>query len=84
MAFTTAEENRIQAIEDDLALLIEKVELNMVTKTDWRAFNLTLERAIQDIQSTGYDIPGTDDSVSLESLFTQLNTLRDLVSQLHP
>ena len=65
MAFTTAEENRIQAIENDIAQLIEKVELNMTTKTEFRAKVLILELAIQELEA------------SVDSLTTQLTTLRD-------
>lgn len=65
MTWTAEEESRIQALENDIAQLVEKVELNMVTKTEFHAKTLLLDRAIQEL--------GND----LEDLESQLNTLRD-------
>jgi len=65
MTWTLAEESRIQALENDIAQLIEKVELNMTTKTEYRAKVLILELAIQELEA------------DVASLTSQLNTLRD-------
>ncbi len=65
MTWTAEEESRIQAIENDLAQLVNKVELNMVTKTEFHAKTLLLERDIQELQN------------SVEDLQLQLTTLRD-------
>ena len=65
MTWTIAEESRIQALENDIAQLIEKVELNMTTKTEYRAKVLILELAIQELEA------------DVTSLTAQLNTLRD-------
>ena len=73
MAWTAAEEARVAALEADIAQLIEKVELNMVTKTEFHAKTLLLERAIQVLENaiTSGDI---DD---VNALYQQLITLRD-------
>lgn len=65
MAWTTAEENRILAIENDIAQLIQKVELEMTTKTEYRQKVLVLEHAIQELET------------EVASLQSQLDTLRD-------
>ena len=74
MAWTAAEEARIQALEADIAQLVEKVDLNMVTKTEFHAKTLLLERDIQELQT------------SVEDLQSQLTTLRDayLAHDSHP
>lgn len=70
MAFNLAEEARIAAIEADLALVINKVELEMVSNTQWRQYNTLIEKDIQDLQAL------------TESLQSQLTTLQDLYTQL--
>jgi len=70
MAFTLAEEARIAAIEADLALVINKVELEMVSNTQWRQYNTLIEKDIQDLQAL------------TESLQSQVTTLQDLYTQL--
>ena len=65
MTWTAEEESRILALENDVAQLIEKVELNMVTKTEFHAKTLLLDRSIQELES------------SVEDLQSQLTTLRD-------
>jgi hypothetical protein len=77
MTWTAAEESRIQALENDVAQLIEKVELNMVTKTEFHAKTLLLEAAIQRLEQiiTSGD-PPIEDPV-LKNLYGQLTTLRD-------
>ena len=56
MAWTDAEEARVRALEQDVAQLIEKVELNMVTKTEFHAKTLLLEKRIQDLETTVVDL----------------------------
>jgi len=70
MAFTPAEEARIAAIEADLALVINKVELEMVSNTQWRQYNTLIELDIQNLQTL------------TESLQSQVTTLQDLYTQL--
>ena len=70
MAFTPAEESRIAAIEADLALVIDKVENEMVSNTQWRQYNVLIERDIQDLQTL------------TESLQSQITVLQDLYTQL--
>ncbi len=65
MTGTAEEETRIQALESDLAQLVNKVELNMVTKTEFHAKTLLLERDIQELQN------------SVEDLQLQITTLSD-------
>ncbi len=65
MTWTAEEESRIQAIENDLLQLVNKVELNMVTKTEFHAKTLLLDHSIQELES------------SVEDLQLQLTTLRD-------
>jgi len=70
MAFTPAEEARIAALEADVALLVQKVENEMVSTTQWRQYNTLIERDIQNLQD------------SVASLQSQLTTLQDLYTQL--
>ena len=70
MAFTPAEESRIAALEADVALLVQKVENEMVSNTQWRQYNTLIERDIQNLQA------------AVESLQSQVTTLQDLYTQL--
>ena len=70
MTWNLAEEARIAAIEADLALVINKVELEMVSNTQWRQYNTLIEKDIQDLQAL------------TESLQSQVTTLQDLYTQL--
>lgn len=70
MTWNPAEEARIAAIEADLALVINKVELEMVSNTQWRQYNTLIEKDIQDLQAL------------TESLQSQVTTLQDLYTQL--
>jgi len=70
MTWNLAEEARIAAIEADLALVINKVELEMVSTTQWRQYNTLIEKDIQDLQAL------------TESLQSQVTTLQDLYTQL--
>lgn len=70
MAFTPAEEARIAALEADVALLVQKVENEMVSNTQWRQYNTLIERDIQNLQA------------AVESLESQVTTLQDLYTQL--
>lgn len=74
MTWNAEEESRIQALENDIAQLVEKVELNMVTKTEFHAKSLLLEHDIQELQN------------SVADLQSQLTTLRDayLAHTSHP
>ena len=74
MTWTAEEESRIQALENDIAQLVNKVELNMVTKTEIHAKTLLLDRSIQELEN------------SVEDLQSQLTTLRDayLAHDSHP
>ena len=65
MTWNAEEESRIQALENDIAQLVSKVDLNMVTKTEFHAKSLLLERDIQELEA------------SVEDLQSQLTTLRD-------
>lgn len=74
MTWTAAEETRIQALENDIAQLVNKVELNMVTKTEFHAKTLLLDHSIQELES------------SVEDLQSQITTLSDayLAHTTHP
>lgn len=56
MAWTAAEEARVRALELDIAQLVEQVNLNMVTKTEFHAKTLLLERDIQELNNTVEDL----------------------------
>ncbi len=70
MNWTAEEESRIQALENDIAQLVNKVELNMVTKTEFHAKTLLLDRSIQELEN------------SVEDLQSQITTLSDYVDAL--
>ena len=56
MAWTAEEEARVRALELDIAQLVEQVNLNMVTKTEFHAKTLLLERDIQELNNTVEDL----------------------------
>lgn len=70
MTWNPAEEARVAAIEADLALLTARVELEMVSNTQWRQYNTLIELDIQNLQA------------EVESLQSQLTILQDLYTQL--
>ena len=70
MTWNAAEEARVAAIEADLALVINKVELEMVSNTQWRQYNTLIELDIQNLQAL------------TESLQSQITVLQDLYTQL--
>lgn len=70
MTWNLAEEARVAALEADVALLVNKVENEMVSVTQWRQYNTLIEKDIQDLQAL------------TESLQSQITVLQDLYTQL--